>query len=270
MYFYIERDRIDSSVERLIQSCNKFGHKTIFYDKYELDYDELNNCVSFLYCSINELKLARKAVPNLYINDKFNFDFLYKNGYHKGLLFQRNVKFTPWSCLLEAARPEYYDFDEAIDDLSNESQTFFVRPNSCFKQFNGQTISKTNLIEWYNFNSTLIDLKELCVLSKARDDIKYEIRTFVSGGVIKTYSIYNNDKPIRNASITNVINRCQKLLNALSNHPHNLYIADFAVTYGNIPSLLETNSIHCAGLYDMDVDVIVNEIQKWSTVLQST
>lgn len=162
----------------------------------------------------------------------------------------------------------------------------FIKPNVSNKAFSGQVISNGN--KFTEFLSSVIHLDDsiLCLIATPLDKeaykIKYELRFFCTSKMIITWSQYQPEVSNGN-SIVNEYNlidyvdiiREKYFQSASLKFPYEHIITiDIAVIVQKsspsrvIPKLVEIGGFNCAGLYDINYDLLVKEanrcaLQEW-------
>jgi hypothetical protein len=176
-------------------------------------------------------------------------------------LLNSDCIFLPWS-LLSANK-------ELIFKAFPDSMNFFIRPDYGSKEFTGTTISKT----WFDKDLEIIKslpgnniYNDLMVLISSAKNIKNEYRLLVNDAKeIIDHSIYDND--INFELYHKDIKYIQKeLIDKINFCPDPLFTVDVALLgntgYKYDYRIVEINSFTCSGLYNMDLDKVINEVER--------
>lgn len=147
--------------------------------------------------------------------------------------------------------------EELLEQFDGE---FFIRPNSQYKIFTGQTINSENYETELNsiVRLTSVMPETICMLSHQRE-ILGEYRFLIVNHEVVAQSEYRWDDQPCNGPIPN---ECLRLAKEMSRHeyqPDVAYTCDVAMTLIG-PRIVELNSFASAGLYNMDTDVVVDRI----------
>jgi hypothetical protein len=141
-----------------------------------------------------------------------------------------------------------------------EDSEFFFKPNNGDKKLSGKIYNVYGFIS-YIVNSiyfNLIEKTDLLVLSKKKE-IEKEYRTFIIKDKVITGSFYKGtDFPQKYIDYASEIAKISYDLKLFDNP----YTLDICKLKDNSLKLVEVNSFSCSGLYDSDIDVIIEEISK--------
>ena len=151
------------------------------------------------------------------------------------------------------------------DRFSSYKTGLFIRPNSGFKTFAGQTI----MFDKWNYTIELLEdvtsvTDETMILISPLKDIIGEFRFVVCDGQVVTGSEYRWDDRL-DIRIDYPI-ECFDLAEKIANHDWQVddaYIVDVASTIEG-PKVIELNSFSCAGLYACDLEKIVKSLSSVS------
>lgn len=243
--------------------AEKLGHNVLRYTKLS-EYLSLDNTFpTYVRCSLDHyLSYWRKNNPNPGVCfEAANFKYLEYQQYWNSYLLNSNFIVCPISNLTEEWYNEFIHGD------------MFIRPNSGCKPFTGQTIFK------YKDLKQIIDLyrplpSELAILAPARP-ISNEARLVVGidkdeKPVILAGSMYRIDGNIQNERI-NKDSRywkfgqkaAEQVLEKYGNPPAELFTLDVcSERWRDELYIVELNSFGCAGLYDCEIEPIIQFMEK--------
>ena len=146
----------------------------------------------------------------------------------------------------------------------------FIRPDSGYKTFTGQTIEKSKFeTQQEILKQTSSILPETIIWVDVAKNINKEYRFWISDKKIIGQSEYSwNDDDIGNFIPTEAIEFAQKV----ASHdwqPDRMYVVDIHLTDNNIPSIIEFNSFSCSGLYNCDAKTMlkmasIDILKEWS------
>jgi len=145
--------------------------------------------------------------------------------------------------------------------FSNYKKGLFIRPNSGFKTFAGQTImfdTWNDTIDMLEQVSSVVD--DTMILISPLQEIQGEFRFVIVNNNVITGSEYrwDNKLDIR----IDYPDDCFELANKVAKHNWQVdfaYVVDVALT-PNGPKVIELNSFSCAGLYACDLTKIVDAV----------
>lgn len=208
-------------------------------------------------CSLNlavEI-LKSKNYPGVYCNlDNFKCTKYYPY-YHKYLLNNPYVM-LPYGSLI--------DLQYNLFNWLGNNDSLFIRPNSGFKEFTGQIVTKENFdkeisqLECVEPNSDL-----LCLIAEPRN-IKTEWRLAITNKKVvgcSTYRVNGEHEEIEGFSV-DVCNFAQKVITDVAWEPDFCYTMDVCQLSDGEFKLVELNSFSCSGLYACDLTHIINEVRK--------
>ena len=173
-------------------------------------------------------------------------------GYWYEWLVNKDAIFLPYR-LLEAKKDELYEqFGEVL----------FIRPDTNDKIFSGEPVSRANFHPFTVMMDQYLseDESPMCVVGPAVD-IDREWRLVMSEGKFVTGSQYRDKKGLNSApsvpdaAIELAEEVCRKWT------PHPIFVLDIAETSNGL-GVLECGSINCAGIYEADIDKMVDEMNR--------
>ncbi len=150
-------------------------------------------------------------------------------------------------------------------ELDNEVKTFFIRPMEDSKSFTARVL---NIEDFNYFKSNILNLGE--EYSTIRPDtmvticspkiIDQEIRFFIIDGKVSTYSTYKiGERVVYSPEVDPYI--IDYVTNVIKIYEPDLaFCLDIAVSNGQ-PKILEINSINSAGLYAIDTQKFISDIE---------
>lgn len=255
--FLIEDTSLDSfNVERLKTAIQDLGQKFICM-KYRpfggTDYDAINPAVLtnpvILFGSLNLVKEAPAKAPNLrpfVWNDWEALSCVNYYDKYGGLITQKDYQFIY--------------FGDITEDFVKDA--LFIRPNTNDKCFSGGVVSRENFGRWSN-NAINYDVTAdtLCVIAKPQK-INAEYRLIISHRKVITGSMYreNGQQVLSKIVPRQVFEFAEIAVRVYS--PLDFYVMDIAEIDGEY-SVLEIGCLNAAGLYECNIDRIVEEIVKY-------
>ena len=156
--------------------------------------------------------------------------------------------------------------------LGASYEDLFVRPDSGFKSFTGQLVSKTKLdYDIKNLANIAISGTEFCLIAPPVNILR-EWRFVIGRRKIIACSQYRDHKltpsgipnPIRELSAGAPKEVCDFVENVLSSvdwEPEPIYTMDIAETSTKNLKVVELNCFSAAGLYKCDISKIVSEVR---------
>ena len=159
--------------------------------------------------------------------------------------------FMPWRLLKHRGAAGFPGYQSGL----------FIRPNSGFKTFAGQTIMFDNwqhTIDLLEDVSSVVD--ETLILVSSLQEITGEFRFVVAGGKVITGSEYRWDNVVDIR--IDYPEECLALAQQVAQHDWQVdsaYVVDIALTPAG-PRVIEMNSFSCAGLYACDLEKIVKAV----------
>lgn len=240
---------------------NVFGKETEELCKHIKDYQIVEPGSRLLSkLSFDDKNIIRGSIPFI-LNHRH--PFLYKenlltlknyeciNYYPKvNNLLNSDCIFLPWGMLSKNRDIIFKSFPK--------TEKFFIRPNSGKKIFTGTTLTKKwwdkELDIIYNLPYSEIKPDTLVLISSAKK-IAREYRVLMHKNEILDYCIY--DGISMHSDYQLIFNNCK----TLRYFPDKFYTIDIAFLENNLCKVLELNSFCSAGLYDMNYEKVVKEIE---------
>lgn len=152
-----------------------------------------------------------------------------------------------------------------VNQISDKSKAFFIRPNSDQKEFGGKILSGLELIEWYNkieaLNIEQLNPETKIWIANPKKILK-EWRIFIIDKNIISISKYidNNELNIDNKDIPNsLIDFIKKRISEYQ--PHDIFVLDVALIESGY-KIIECNCFNGTGFYDHDINKIIKTINK--------
>lgn len=243
--------------QKLLESVNSNGFKSMvlgqsYYNivKNGFDIPKIDE-PSLLLGSLNLINRARKET-NLGICYNWQ-EFLCTNYYLKfpsELMLNSPCLFLPYGLIKQSK-----------DFLFDKWPTLFIRPNSGSKPFTGSVVEYDTFDRDIQFDGGLskISENELCLVSSACR-IMEEVRFVVVDGQVITGSFYRlGNKLHYKRAMDSYIRIAQNIVNQCSFNPDPVWVLDLCLSGGDF-YVLEVNSFSCAGLYECDMDKIVQAV----------
>lgn len=200
-------------------------------------------------------------VPGAYCNLK-HFECSYYYPHYLKYLLNNCYVILPYASLFEQ-QLDLYDW-LGIDD------TLFVRPNSGYKQFNGQLIYAEKFVptieKWNIGPSTLI------VVSSPKNLMREWRLVVVNQQIIAASRYYNcGDIDLEEGCPNEVLEYGQQIANVWE--PDICWTMDICEIGNNKLKLIEINSFSCSGLYLCNKDKVVEAVSKaaleeWNDITQ--
>ena len=230
--------------------------KVQYFKNYAIEViDDLEDQCVICMSSLNAAKQSMRAKHAWYPGYWCDWDNLscrmYYSYWHEWLL-NKNAIFLPYRVIVERKEELYKAFGDTI----------FIRPDTNDKLFSGEPVSKNNfdyfvvMMEQY-----LHDYESpMCVVGPAID-INEEYRLVMSEGKFVTGSQYRDSTGLvsKPGVPSNAIELAEKAAQKWSPHP--IFVLDIAQTLEG-PKILECGSINCAGMYEADLDLMVDEMNR--------
>jgi hypothetical protein len=141
-------------------------------------------------------------------------------------------------------------------------RAIFVRPDSNNKQFFGSPVFRSEFRRWkQHIEDMELDCpKDLLVLVAQPETILNEYRCLMYHNVYMTGSLYMVQHQYQTGKVPDNIIEYANTVKGFEGLP-NPYILDLAETSEGI-KILEIGSVHCCGLYGMDLDIFTQTLTK--------
>jgi hypothetical protein len=194
---------------------------------------------------------------------KYECTYYYEKIGHKYLL-QSAGKF-PYVFITKEKLVGHYNF---YYDFMGKDGKLFIRPNKSDKVFNGEVVSRNMFKE---FTKTIKNDNELCVISTPQNIIK-EYRLFISKsngiGKVLTGSSYRINGEIDYKQINfeddkQLIEYAESVCNLFDEDIYCLDIVIIEQFNKKEFKICEVSSVNCSGLYDMNIELILTEINNY-------
>ncbi len=204
----------------------------------------------FVYGSYTLSKIIKRELPDSYvfISTNLNLDNLLKH--YGNEMFNNDMIFGK------------------ISEIETNLDTFFMRPLEDSKSFTAKIYNKEEFIQFKNNIKNLslsnqystMDNDTMVCISKPKS-IEKEIRFFIINNKISTYSQYKiGDSVLYSNDVEQyVIDYVNKIIKIYE--PELSYCLDIAINNG-VPKILEINSINSAGLYAIDTQKFIFDIEE--------
>lgn len=206
--------------------------------------------------SINAVKYIQNKYPKWIPNSWCNWDILkcsYYLSYFGEFSIHQNYCFLPLSEIFRKKEKLYKNY--GIDNQ------IFIKPDTNDKVFSGGLVALENFTEWWNdANLYKPDKHCLCLISEPSKIIK-EYRLIVSDNKVLTGSRYkiNGEIEISKEVPKEIIDCAENIMNSVDFVPHPIYCLDLAKLDNKTIKMLEIGSVNCAGLYDCDLELIIDK-----------
>jgi hypothetical protein len=148
-----------------------------------------------------------------------------------------------------------------------DNGTLFIKPNEANKLFSGTKIYKRlferRIRHLNRFDTNIND--SYVVVAKPVEKIDNEYRFVVNGSEIITGSLYRNNNNMKHRCINkneNVFKFAQKVINKSFNLKFDPIWAIDIAEINNILYILEVNPFSCSGLYECDLDIIMENLKQ--------
>lgn len=167
--------------------------------------------------------------------------------------FNEDVIWLPWGVILKQK--------QMLNDIFGKH--LFIRPDSGFKKFAGFhcKLNELETILSAKQQTNNIELQEMCVISSGKP-ILGEYRIVICNGKVITGSQYQWDgNPDIRIDIHHDAFQMAAQVAAMDWQLDTCYIVDIFLSEDG-PKIGEFNSFSSSGLYNCDLDIIVNEISK--------
>ncbi len=244
--------------------------------------------------------LERLAIPTSYVtvvpmsdDDMFSDDDLtairepiFCFGSHTLAQIVKRRKYRPGSFmdeklgmkhLLDAYGNEMLNSDmiiKELKDLDPQDDEFFIRPEGETKSINGQIMTKWDFNE-FKQKIMALDPKEwstvkadtVLMISKIKN-IQQECRFFIANKKIISYSQYKYKDFVRYSPVVDsyIIDYVNKII-SMDFQPDLAYCMDIAISDG-VTKIIEVNCINCSGLYAIDVNKFIMEIEDLTSMFK--
>jgi hypothetical protein len=260
----IEKNVFDEEVENMVQIIQDQRHECKFIsyvpfegsDKFLSLFDE-EDCVIF-YGSLqmaNEVKRKAKWIPGLYCNlPAYECSFYYP--YFGYRLLNEKYIMLPFG---ELNRRK----DFLLDTLGVD-HSLFIRPNSGFKLFTGQVVTRATwekdlkLLGFYDVDP------ECLVVVATPFKLAREWRFVIANGKVISGSQYRNKKnKLEKTSILplSIWDFAQNTVNEVNYSPDKVWVLDICESNNEL-YVLEVGGFSTAGLYACDMKPIITEVSK--------
>lgn len=153
-----------------------------------------------------------------------------------------------------------------LGKVDTNLESFFIRPCLDTKSFSGQVMTQQDFHNWRNQIKMLVEhgdycsltLKDRVILSPIKE-IYTEYRFFIVDGKISTYSMYKKFGNLYTQGVVDepvivFVNEALKIY-----QPSKAFVLDVADTPNGF-KIIECNSIHSSGIYNINVGLLVNSI----------
>lgn len=153
-----------------------------------------------------------------------------------------------------------------LGEVDTNLESFFIRPCLDTKSFSGQVMTQQEFHNWRNRIKLLVEHGDYCsltledrVIVSPIKEIYTEYRFFIVNGKISTYSMYKKfgnlyTQGIVDESVIVFVNKALKIY-----QPNKAFVLDVADTPNGF-KIIECNSIHSSGIYNINVGLFVNSI----------
>jgi hypothetical protein len=195
---------------------------------------------------ISKIQKCKELNPGSYCN----FDAFKCSSYYPvfgELLLNCNFRIVPWKDVL---------------NYMNNSNLYFIRPNSGKKLFTGVVTSYDSLQTDVGFAVANLD-PETKVLIAPYIRVEKEWRFFVSKNHVITGSLYHvgNEHVEEECNDLEAYKLAEYVASKSNYNPDPVYVIDICKTINGNYRVLELNSFSCSGLYKCDVNEIVKYIE---------
>lgn len=255
--------------EQLVQIIRNSGHNCFLVDdtdwKFDFEKDMKSkfnpeDCVLF-YGSLMRGRQMLKFTP--YIPGVFltidNYECHKYYGYYGDALVNSDYLIFGLNDVLRNKEKIFNYF---------KSSSVFIRPSNGYKTFTGQLLSNDKFEEdlrvlCYQYGAGAIDLDQLVLISKCQD-IKEENRFVIINENDKNRIIDGNkymvERELINERIVdqNAWNYAETIINNYT--PDRAFTIDIAKMSDGSYKILEIGTFCCAGLYNMNLDLVVSQI----------
>lgn len=261
----VEKNLFPEYEEKMVSTIIESGMDCYFFDDSDFDFNLIDKLKSkytdkdatIFYGSLqNGQKILKQTNlnPGVYLTMNNYECFNYYGRFGKELMNE--------NYMMLGLNDLYRLKDKLIKKFKNK---FFIRPSNGYKSFPGQIIDCEEFDRDYH---TLIqsygglDMSQLIVLSPYKD-ITNESRFAIIGGEIVDGCIYMIDgdkitEKLFDGLAFDYVNKIKHLY-----HPDDAYTLDIAFNERTKQyKVLEINSLCCASLYQMDLDKIVNSMNR--------
>lgn len=192
---------------------------------------------------------------------------LKRRGYKPGGFISENISFDS---LLKNYGNELLNSDMIIGklcEIETDMKEFFCRPMEDTKSFTSQVITK---VDFEEYKKQIVEVSrggystvtpDTMVIISSPKKIQQECRFFIIDKKISTYSQYKlgesaNYCPVVDSYIIDYV----KEIISREFQPDECYCLDIAVSEG-MPKILEVNSINSSGLYAIDTQKYIMDIE---------
>ena len=248
------RDKLKAVLEQ--RGCPVRMIKCHYFKNYAIEVvEDLEDKCVICMSSLNAAKQAKRAkhawYPGYWCDwNKLTCQMYY--GYWYKWLLNKDAIFLPYRLLVEKKDELYDQFGEVL----------FIRPDTNDKLFSGEPVSEINFHPFTVMMNQYLhdDESPMCVVGPAVE-IDQEYRLVMSEGKFVTGSQYRdakglNSKPgVPSEAIALAEEACKVWT------PHPIFVLDIASTPDGY-KILECGSINCAGIYEADIGLMVDEMNR--------
>lgn len=267
----IEDFDADNKFDKLAKETKSKGFDTevVKYIPFEGgDYSRFykgHDCV-IVQASINLCKQLQKEdswIPGPWLNSA-----AYECSKYYAYLGQYHVN-SDYVMLPRAEVPRKLNFLKKT--FGSEDNALFIRPSSGHKTFTGKVFHERHFESDWDWVQEFTDPESLIIISSPKVIIG-EWRFIVSGDKVVTGSLYRqkigciNSGKYREVDLQNSKDKkaydkaCE--IAALKYNPDPMYVIDICELESGEMRLIEIGSFSCAGLYDCNIPIIVDEAEK--------
>jgi hypothetical protein len=268
----IEDFNADNKFDKLAKETRSRGFDTevVKYVPFEGgDYSRFykgHDCV-VVQASINLCKQFQKEarwIPGPWLNSK-----AYECSKYYSFLGRFHVN-SDYVMLPRAEVPRQMGFLKKT--FGSEDNALFLRPSSGHKTFTGKVFHERNFESDWDWVEEFTDPDSLIIISSPKVIVR-EWRFIVSGSTVVTGSLYRERiGPIGSGKYREIdpstypadkkaLDKAIEIADEKYN-PDPMYVIDICETEKGEMNLLEVGSFSCAGLYDCNIPIIVDEAEK--------
>lgn len=212
-----------------------------------------------------ELLISTDKIINQSFLKDFKSIFLYGSKYFVKEFkeYSFDTDFLDYNNYFELLKEDMLNNDIVIGtlkDLNPKEEVFFIRPLKNNKTINGQVITNEEFLklkESFYLTEPCIYDNELFLVSSIKD-IKEEYRFFILDKKIIGMSSYS---PNRELLISNDLIRYVE--QKMKQIPIDAYVIDIAINQDDSYKIIEFNNINASGIYNIDLNVFIKEINKY-------
>ena len=238
------------------RGCKVRMIKCRYFKEHEIESvtDLENECVICM-SSLNAAKQAKRAKHAWYPGYWCDWDKLTCRSYYSHWyewLLNKEAIFLPYR-LIKEKKDELYD---------RYGEVIFIRPDSNDKVFSGEPVSRFEFDNFCFMMDQYLHIEEspMCVVGPCKE-IDREYRLVMSEGKFVTGSQYRDAKGLNSmpdvpeGAIALAEKACKKWT------PHPVFVLDIAETPDGY-AILECGSVNCAGIYETDIGLMVDEMNR--------